>query len=59
MQIYCLYKKNSFNNFPQRDYDDDELEKQLLNRNKTTTNNPELAARVEALKVELGQKGTE
>ena len=51
-------KKNSFNNYSQRDYDDDELEKKLLNRNKTATNDPDLAARVEALKAELGQKGS-
>lgn len=50
-------KGNRFNNFPQRDYDYEELEKDLLNRKKVVTakDDPDLMARVEAMKSELGQ----
>ena len=40
--------KNRFNNFEQRSYDFADMEKQLLGLN-TTANNPELAARADAL----------
>lgn len=42
-----MKKKSGFNDFQQREYDMDELEKKLLG------NNPELAARAEALKEKL------
>jgi len=50
-------KKNNFTGFEnQRDYDMDQLEAELLQKSRNTTaSNPELAARVEALKKELGQ----
>ena len=52
-------KKNSFNNYSQRDYDYDELEKKLLNKNnqpKTVANDPELARQAEELKKMLQEK---
>lgn len=49
-------KKNQFNNYPQREYDCDDLEKKLLaNQSKSATieSNPELKAKAEALKKKL------
>ena len=48
-------KKRNFDNYSQRDYDNDELEKKLLNRNRTPANDEELAARLEKLKADLRQ----
>ena len=48
-------QKPSFNNFMQRDYDIDELERDLLaNGTKTAGNDAEIAAKAEALKQKLG-----
>ena len=47
--------RNSFNSYSdQRDYDFDALEKELFENAKTVDNDPELAARAEALKKKLG-----
>ena len=47
-------QKPAFNNFMQRDYDIDELERDLLSNGiKTAGNDPEVAARAEALKQRL------
>lgn len=52
-------KKNSFNNYHQREYDNDEIERQLLNKGrqpKTVANDPELAKQAEELKKMLQEK---
>lgn len=47
--------RNSFNSYSdQREYDFDALEKELFANEKTVDNDPELAARAEALKKKLG-----
>ena len=47
--------RNSFNSFSQQnEYDFDALEKSLFDNEKTVDNDPELAARAEALKAKLG-----
>jgi len=52
-------KKNSFNNFPQRDYDFDELERELLDcpakpTPRTAGEDEEIRAKAEALRQQLG-----
>ena len=50
-------KSNSFNNYPQRQYDCDALERMLLNQQappETAATNPDIKARAEALQKELG-----
>lgn len=52
-------KKNSFNNYNQRQYDYDALEKELLTKDrepKTVANDPELAKQAEELKKMLQEK---
>ena len=47
-------KKNNFNNYPQREYDMDKLEKDLLNKNKKSVDdNPDLKKRIDDLKKKL------
>ncbi len=49
-------KKNNFNNYPQREYDMDKLEKDLLkNQRKEAGNKTDLSERIAALKEKLGQ----
>jgi len=43
-------KKPGFNDFQQQNYDFDDIEKRMLGESKTVDNDPELAARAEALK---------
>lgn len=51
-----MKKKNNFTSFEnQRDYDMDKLEADLLRKSRTAGNDPDIAAKVEALKRELGQ----
>lgn len=50
-------KQNSFNNYPQRQYDCDAMERMLLNRQappETAATNADIKARAEALQKELG-----
>ena len=48
-----MNSKNKFNNFPQREYDYNDLEGKLLGSPKTTKDDPELAARAEALRKKI------
>lgn len=50
-------KSNSFNNYPQRQYDCEAMERMLLNQQappETAATNPDIKARAEALQKELG-----
>ena len=50
-------KQNSFNNYPQRQYDCEAMERMLLNQQsppETAATNPDIKARAEALQKELG-----